>query len=30
MKRWKFKLGLDEGFELGIPLDKVHPDQITD
>lgn len=30
MKRWKFKLGLDEGFELGIPLDKVHPDEITD
>lgn len=27
-RRWKFKLGLDEGFELPFPLDKVHPDDI--
>lgn len=30
MKRWRFKLGLDEGFEFPFPLDKIHPDQITD
>jgi hypothetical protein len=27
-KRWRFKLGLEDGFELPIPLDKVHPDDI--
>lgn len=27
-KRWRFKLGLDEGFELPFPIDKVHPDDI--
>lgn len=29
-KRWKFKLGLDEGFELPFPLDKIHPNDIDD
>lgn len=27
-RRWRFKLGLDEGFELPFPIDKVHPDDI--
>jgi hypothetical protein len=27
-KRWRFKLGLEDGFELPFPLDKVHPDDI--
>lgn len=27
-KRWKFKLGLDDGFELPFPIEKVHPDDI--
>jgi hypothetical protein len=28
-KRWCFKLGLDEGFELPFPIDKIHPDDVT-
>lgn len=28
-RRWKFKLGLDEGFELPFPIEKVHPDDVT-
>ena len=27
-KRWRFKLGLDDGFELPFPIEKVHPDDI--
>lgn len=27
-KRWKFKLGLDEAFELPFSLEKRHPDDI--
>lgn len=27
-RRWKFKLGLDDGFELTFALDKMHPDLI--
>lgn len=27
-RRWKFKLGLDDGFELPFQLDKQHPDLI--
>jgi len=29
-RRWKFKLGLDDGFEVPFQLDKVHPDDIKD
>lgn len=28
-RRWQFKLGLDEGFELPFPIEKVHPDDVT-
>jgi len=27
-RRWRFKLGLDECFDVPFPLDKVHPDDI--
>ncbi len=27
-KRWRFKLGLDDGFELPFAIDKVHPEDI--
>jgi len=27
-KRWKFKLGLDDGFELPFPIEKIHSDDI--
>jgi len=27
-KRWRMKLGLDDGFEIPFPFDKMHPDQI--
>jgi len=29
-QRWRFKLELDEGFEIPYAIDKVHPDDISD
>lgn len=29
-ERWCFKLGLEDGFEIPFPIDKVHPDDVSD
>ena len=29
-KRWKFKLGMDDGFELPIPLDQIDPNKVDE
>ncbi len=29
-KRWQFKLGLPDGFELPKPIDKIRPEDVTD
>lgn len=28
--RWCFKLDMDEGYEIPFPIDKVHPDEVSD
>lgn len=29
-KRWKFKLGMDEGFEMPIPIDQIDPKKVDE
>jgi len=29
-KRWKFKLGLDDGFELPIPIEQIDPSKVDE
>lgn len=29
-KRWRFKLGLDEGFELPIPIESIDPSKVDE
>ena len=29
-KRWKFKLGMDDGFEMPIPIDQIDPKKVDE